>query len=559
VKQAVRQHSFFELAIIALLLVTANWSAVAFSAAGFVAWLHTAFLLSAYLLVRLLVGRMNVWVGKLVFSTVALLLLGDITVQQLTGVHLNLFMLSLLFEPSFAAEVGISGPWASVLLLAFLAVTLFASRLLETPSFKLKGRSLLIVAALSGAGAQALYGLLFFNGTAEVEEVRRNLAFFTAPHPYHREKVLGIFLDKTSQNPFAIAASVQKSTPLVNTDIQIPKHGKNILMIVTDSLRSKDIAATPSLTPNLVRWGKQGFLTYDHFSTSNCTHFSFYSMFTGKLPTRFGAARRGNKNAGFLQGLAAGGYQLSTAEASSLNWYDVADIIFPPAVDRYIATDGDPALRDKAVSAHTIKKLQAAVQTGKPFFHLTYYFGTHYPYKAHDNDDGQSSLDSYALAIRSFDDELGQLMNWVEGSGLLDNTIIIITSDHGEEFSDTGAIGHATKLTDEQMKVPFVLIDKTSTRSSAGLVKGSHLNIAPYLTGSINKDAPTAQKPILLTNCGYDHPSGFAVLTSNWRADFVYRDGYLTPTASPDGTLPTPDIQSKAAAALLSQIKTEVN
>jgi len=559
VRPANRHHSFFELAVIMLLLAKANWPAITASVAGLLPWLHMVFLLASYLLVRLLVGRLNKWIGKLVFSCTVLLLLGDITVQQFTGLHINPFVASLLFQQGFSAEIGISGPWAITLLLAILGATLAAARLIKKPAFLLKGRTLLILALVSGIGAQALYGLLFYKGVAEVEEVRRKLAFFTAPHAYHREKLFSIFLDSRGENPFAAAGHIEEPRGQTPVDIRAPKTRKNILLIVTDSLRSKDIAADAALAPNLSRWGAEGLLSYDHISTSNCTHFSFYSMFTGKLPTGYGAARRSNQSVGMLKNFAASGYQLSTAESNSLDWYGVAGMIFPSSVKRYIAAEGDRNSKDKSVTAQTIEQVRAAGKAGKPFFHLAYYFGTHYPYGSSYAGRGGGNLENYALTIRRFDNELGQLMAWINDTGLLETTIIIITSDHGEEFAATDTVGHASRLSDEQLKVPFVLVDKGSKQPGLALIQGSHLGIVPYLMGATDNKAPAPDGLEFLANCGYDYPTGFAVLSPDWRADFNYRDGYLTPSPSPGGTLPSADIQSKAAAALVSQMKDEEN
>ncbi len=44
--------------------------------------------------------------------------------------------------------------------------------------------------------------------------------------------------------------------------------------------------------------------------------------------------------------------------------------------------------------------------------------------------------DCYDDCIASLDDQLGRLLDDLRGQGLLDNTLVIITADHGESFGD---------------------------------------------------------------------------------------------------------------------------
>jgi membrane-anchored protein YejM (alkaline phosphatase superfamily) len=54
---------------------------------------------------------------------------------------------------------------------------------------------------------------------------------------------------------------------------------------------------------------------------------------------------------------------------------------------------------------------------------------------------------------------VGQIVRRLEASGLLSETIIIVTSDHGEEFNDNGAgyWGHCGNFTEYQTRVPLVM------------------------------------------------------------------------------------------------------
>lgn len=62
----------------------------------------------------------------------------------------------------------------------------------------------------------------------------------------------------------------------------------------------------------------------------------------------------------------------------------------------------------------------------------------------------------YAGAVRSMDDMLERLLDGLEARGVLDHTLVIVTSDHGENFGEGGLMGHAFSLDERLTHVPFV-------------------------------------------------------------------------------------------------------
>ncbi|MEM7330668.1 MAG: sulfatase [Chloroflexota bacterium] len=125
--------------------------------------------------------------------------------------------------------------------------------------------------------------------------------------------------------------------------------------------------------------------------------------------------------------------------------------------------------------------------TNGPFFAWAHFMDVHWPYHLEDqltkpmdiaqawedlvhlhevNWKGASISDDqkahyiglYEKAIRYTDAEIGRLLNWLEQSPLADDTIIIIVSDHGEEFMERGYWGHVEiNLYDEILKVPMLM------------------------------------------------------------------------------------------------------
>jgi choline-sulfatase len=63
----------------------------------------------------------------------------------------------------------------------------------------------------------------------------------------------------------------------------------------------------------------------------------------------------------------------------------------------------------------------------------------------------------YDGEIRYTDEHLGEVLETLRKLGILDDTIVVVTADHGEEFFEHGRKGHGQALYDETLLVPLVI------------------------------------------------------------------------------------------------------
>ncbi|MCK5221451.1 MAG: sulfatase-like hydrolase/transferase, partial [Candidatus Aminicenantes bacterium] len=148
---------------------------------------------------------------------------------------------------------------------------------------------------------------------------------------------------------------------------------------------------------------------------------------------------------------------------------------------------------------------------GEKFFLFLHYFDPHYIYLDHEKEteykgkfrskdisylreqirnDEYSGRDTeylkycYNTEIRFTDLYIGKVINELKRSGIYKNTIIIFTSDHGEEFVERGWLGHSTTLYREQTGVPIIIkpVDKAhlSLRSFEN-IPVSNIDLVPTL------------------------------------------------------------------------------
>jgi arylsulfatase A-like enzyme len=69
----------------------------------------------------------------------------------------------------------------------------------------------------------------------------------------------------------------------------------------------------------------------------------------------------------------------------------------------------------------------------------------------------QRNLDEYDGAISYVDDRLQELMNELRRRRVMDNTLLIVTADHGEGFGEHGLLTHGTALYYPLIHVPLIL------------------------------------------------------------------------------------------------------
>jgi arylsulfatase A-like enzyme len=96
----------------------------------------------------------------------------------------------------------------------------------------------------------------------------------------------------------------------------------------------------------------------------------------------------------------------------------------------------------------------------RPFFLYLHYMDAHTPWRppAEFDDFGPAHVDKYDGSIRYLDSRLGDLHDQLRERGLLDDTWILVTADHGEEFGERGnKIGHGLTLYREVLHVPLVI------------------------------------------------------------------------------------------------------
>ena len=98
----------------------------------------------------------------------------------------------------------------------------------------------------------------------------------------------------------------------------------------------------------------------------------------------------------------------------------------------------------------------------------------------------------YSAEIRFLDDGLRELVSFLEHRGGLENTLIAITADHGEELLDHGGLGHGKTVELEQLRIPLILGGGAIKAWAGSRVKDlvRNLDLAPTLVELAGLEIP---------------------------------------------------------------------
>lgn len=276
-----------------------------------------------------------------------------------------------------------------------------------------------------------------------------------------------------------------------------PAGKPSVLFVMLDTVRldytgwgSEAMGRGPGLpespTPRLDALAHQGIAFTQAISNTNWTKPSVGTMLTGLMPSRHLAVGRPGR--GYFPNLEARNRTL--AEAFAAAGYDTGAVSTNPNVSRRYGFDqGFHMHHDEALSAEqVIAKARPWIEARKrPFFLYLHFNDAHYPYEPPEGyrglfDETESAAQltgplereyregrlqyseedlehlrmAYAEEIRYLDDQVGAFVESMVDSH--PNLLVVIVSDHGEEFEEHGDLGHGQSLYEEQLRVPLQIV-----------------------------------------------------------------------------------------------------
>ncbi len=315
----------------------------------------------------------------------------------------------------------------------------------------------------------------------------------------------------------------------------------NVILISIDTLRRDHIGLygyDKDTSPNIDKFGKDSVMFQTVVAQAPSTLPSHASIFTSLIPSHHGAFATMNKpipdelitmaeilkDNGYKTASFNGGGQIS-AEFGLSQGFDVYESV--PSVDTELEKFTETVERGKKWVANNEKEkfflFLHTYETHIPyvpgkkfleFFPSNYsgkipnYVGSRFIDKINmklvnvNQEDIDHVIRLYDAGIRSMDAGFKNLVDFLKDRNIFDNTVIIFTSDHGEEFGEHGMMAyHSHSLYDELLLIPLII--KFPNSSFAGMKvpdQIASIDILPTLLDILDIPHPNQFEGVSLKN-----------------------------------------------------------
>ena len=283
----------------------------------------------------------------------------------------------------------------------------------------------------------------------------------------------------------------------------------NVILISIDSLRADHLGCygyPKATSPNIDILANEGVVFTNAISTTTWTLPSHISMLTALYPEVHQVIHDGNKlsdkavvcaeimkEAGYLTAGFVSGPYLS----SKFGYNQGFDIYDDDTISYSSNEESHRGITSPKIHQQITKWLEQKYRSS--FFLFIHYWDVHYDYAPpppfdtmFDSDytgtitgknfetnkrinpqmskrDLEHIIALYDGEIAFTDSYIGKLMKYLKHLGIYENTMVILTSDHGDEFFEHGCKGHRNNLFDETLKVPLIIKFPSSLASPSPL------------------------------------------------------------------------------------------
>lgn len=487
-----------------------------------------------------LAPRRGVLVGSVAVGLAALthtLMFADGVIHRMYGFHINGFVVDLVLTPGGIASLGAS---RSTQLTAALVVAGIAAiqglcffwvvpRLDAVGNVvrRLRWRWLLPVVLVLGVGERLAYA---YSSAANY----RPILFASQSYPLYLPltgrtlaKRLGIEEQTLPKEGIAFKNG-SLNYPLAPLKIEPPATPPNIVWLAVESLRFDML--DEKIMPRTWAFSQDALRLEKHYSGGNLTQMGVFSMFYG-LYANYWFPMLDNRRAPVLMDvLQQEKYQfgLYTSQRFTFPAFDKTIFVNMNKGDLHERSGGaEPWQRDRANVADMLDFIDKR-DASRPFMTYMFFESTHANYNfppetviaepyvddlnyltADFKADIGKIKNRYINAAHHVDQQIGRVIDHLREKKLLDNTIVIVLGDHGEEFMERSRWGHSAEFNRFQTSTPGVVyVPGIAPRVVAGIT--SHLDI------------PATLMPLLgVKNPPSDYSLGFNLLDPGYRRDYA--------------------------------------
>lgn len=431
-----------------------------------------------------------VFAAALFSAVTMLILLADLGLYRGFGFHFNLFVWNLLTTPGGFASMGLRSDTIIPLALAVIAGLSIHGVLAYFLIFFREGKAgmffyrplrgwrkyvwLAVLAAALVTGSTAYAWNHFIKNPVPLLAAGRI--------PAHQQVTMRNLFRKLGRKEPKREEMLMRTTK--NASIRYPmvpirripgRKRFNLVWLCCESLRADML--NPEVMPNTWHFAqKHGIRFTNNRSGGNGTRQGLFSMFYGLYGNYwhpFLAARQG---ALLIDWMLEDNYDILCFTSAKFTYPEFDQTVFAklPA-DRLRSFDQAKTYERDIRNTGLLIEFINSDHGGRPFMTFMFFESPHHPYefpqenakfkpyiekmdylKSHP-EQAEKIKNRYRNSCLTLDGFLHQICSVLKKNKMLDNTIVVIVGDHGEEFYEHGKLGHNSTFSNEQIRTPLVL------------------------------------------------------------------------------------------------------
>ena len=355
-------------------------------------------------------------------------------------------------------------------------------------------------------------------------------------------------------------------------EITADKNDVNIVFLVFESLRYD--MNVPEIMPNLNYYKSKDkwISSKQHFSNSNCTGNGIFGTLSGQTPFYWYPSYKKELQPSPLSIFDKLGYEIDVYTTTALGYSDMDKHIFTEAIDNvykftgYGGGLGHPMVKrsdlfqwDQIMVDEFLNKFINNT-SDSPNLSYLWFYSTHYNYYFPEEfgkfkpyidrhyqiyekglrKESDLVFNRYKNSAYFVDSQIKKIVEKINNSGKMENTIIVILGDHGEEFNEYGRFAHSYSLKNVQTSTPFIMHVPGINNIDYNIT--SHADIMPTIIDYIDISIPYQEilsgKSLLDYNTNLDYaiiqecqikerPKNFLIADKEWKMEFYLSGGKI--------------------------------
>ena len=428
----------------------------------------------------------------------------DLAVFRLYKFHID----GLLIEMFFKDFHGVGVPWSILLIAVLIAVVLLwmvnkiYNQVLERINWKITTAIWLVGLLFFGVNSIINIWATHFNRD-EITQYRAYPPIYWPVELDAKAQTISewwpeVFPAQEGKGEFAI----DRSNKLVDYPLIVPTCSKqgnasSILMIVLESWQADTL--NDEITPNINRFAKNTTQFKTHYSSGSTTIPGLFGLLYGVHASYHGYFKASPESypSQFTETMHNLGYDMRVYTSSNLDGFALKSLFFSR-----VKPQNYHDIEDDAVLVNQWVQELKTSRSSKPRFDFIFLTASHSPYRyptefakfqpiplveagfALDTQaDATMYRNKYYNSLHYEDHLVGQLLEAIEKQPRYDNTWVVVTGDHAEEFNENGLgfWGHGSNFTRWQVQTPMLVRAPKQTKGEIQTRMSTHQDVVPTL------------------------------------------------------------------------------